>query len=169
MSDYIDQKSINDGNDYFFSGNYHLASVRFQDVLKNLMKYEEDRIQPIQIISEIVEKLELCKSNTEKIKAELILSCIKNKPELFLPLLMSINVQTEFPNKKGFYQFFKNMLNCAHESSEGELTLKIEKPILVADKQSVNYCFYDNFHKYSRLTIEVKESDNLISLGIMPF
>ncbi len=51
-----------------------------------LIKYEEDRIQPIQIISEIVEKLELCKSNTEKIKAELILSCIKNKPESFLPL-----------------------------------------------------------------------------------
>ena len=61
------------------------------------------------------------------------------------------------------------MLNCVHESSEGELTLKIEKPILVADKQSVNYCFYHNFHKYSRLTIEVEECDNLISLGVMPF
>lgn len=169
MLDFIDQINIDEGNDYFFSENFHLASVRFQYVLKNLIKYEEDRIQPIQIISEIVEKLRLCKSNTEKIKAELILSCIKNKPESFLPLLMSINVQTDFPNKKGFFQFFKNMLNCVHESSEGELTLKIEKPILVADKQSVNYCFYDNFHKYSRLTIEVEECDNLISLGVMPF
>ncbi|MDI5896600.1 hypothetical protein [Flavobacterium yafengii] len=126
-------------------------------------------IQPIQVVSKVVGDLEQSKINKEKIKAELILSCIKNEPESFLPLLMSINVQTEFPNKKGFYQFFKNMLNCAHESSEGELTLKIEKSILVEDRQSVNYCFYDNFHKYSRLTIEVKESDNLISLGIMPF
>lgn len=169
MLDFIDQINIDEGNDYFFSGNFHHASVRFQHVLKNLKKYEENQIQPIQIISEIVEKLELCKSNTEKIKAELILSCIKNKPESFLPLLMSINVQTEFPNKKGFFQFFKNMLKFAHESSEGELTLKIEKSTLVAEKQCVNYCFYDNFHKYSRLTIEVEECDNLISLGIIPF
>lgn len=169
MLDTIDQRNIDEGNDYFFSGNFHLASVRFQHVLKNLKKYKDDQIEPIQIISEIVVKLELCKSNTEKIKAELILSCNKNEPESFLPLLMSINVQTEFPNKKGFYQFFKNMLNCAHESSEGELTLKIEKSILVEDRQSVNYCFYDNFHRYSRLTIEVKECDNLIILGIMPF
>lgn len=169
MLDFIDQRNIDEGNYYFFLGNFHLASLRFQHVLKNLIKYKEDQIQPIQIISEIVEKLELCKSNTEKIKVELILSCIKNKPESFLPLLMSINVQTEFPNKEGFYQFFKNMLNLAHESSEGELTLKIEKPTLVTDKQSVNYCFYDNVHKYSRFTIEVEEFDNLISLGIMPF
>jgi hypothetical protein len=169
MLNFIDQINIDEGNDYFFSGNFHLASVRFQHVLKNLIKFKEDQIQPIQIISEIVEKLELCKSNTEKVKAELILSCIKNEPESFLPLLMSINVQTEFSNKEGFYQFFKNILNFAHESSEGELTLQIEKPTLVTYKQNVNYCFYDNVHKYSRLTIEVEECDNLISLGILPF
>ena len=91
MLDFIDQINIDEGNDYFFSENFHRASVRFQYVLKNLIKYEEDRIQPIQIKSEIVEKLELCKSKTEKIKAELILSCIKNKPESFLPLLNSTN------------------------------------------------------------------------------
>lgn len=108
-------------------------------------------------------------THTEKIKAALVLSCVKNNPKSFLPLLMSIDVQTEFPNKMVFYQFFENMLNCAHESLEGELTLKIEKTIQFADKQSVNYCFYDNIHKYSRFTIEVKESDNLICLGIMPF
>jgi hypothetical protein len=169
MSDYIDKKSIDEGNDYFSLGNFHLASVTFQHALKSHRKYEGDRMHPIQITSEIVEKLEQCKSNTEKIKAELILSCIKNEPESFLPFLMSINVQTEFPNKKGFYQFFKNMLNRAHESSKGELTLKIEQPTWGIDKQKVNYNFYDNVHKYSRFTIEVKENDNLICLGIMPF
>lgn len=126
-------------------------------------------IQPIQVVSKVVGDLEQSKINKEKIKAELILSCIKNEPESFLPLLMSINVQTEFPDKKSFYQFFKNMLHLAHEESEGELTLKIEGPTLVTDKQNFNYCFYDNIHKHSRLTIEVEEYDNLISLGIMPF
>ena len=105
----------------------------------------------------------------EKIKAELILSSINNNPESFLPFLMSAEVETEAPNKKNFYQFFKGMLNHAHESSEGELLLKIEPPTLDTDKQVVNYNFYDNVHKHYRLSIVVKESNNLIYLGVMPF
>ena len=108
-------------------------------------------------------------TSIEKIKAELILSCANNNPESFLPFLMSAEVETEAPNKEDFYQFFKGMLNQAHESSEGELTLKIEQPTLDSDKQVVNYNFYDNTHKYPLLSIVVKENNNLICLGIMPF
>lgn len=108
-------------------------------------------------------------TSIEKIKAQLILSCINNDPESFLPFLMLAEVETETPNKEDFYQFFKGMLNQAHESSEGELTLKIEQPTLDSDKQVVNYNFYDNTHKYPLLSIVVKENKNLICLGIMPF
>jgi hypothetical protein len=108
-------------------------------------------------------------TSIEKIKIELILSCINNDPGSFLPFLMSAEVETEAPNKKDFYQFFKGMLNHAHESSEGKLTLKIEQPTLDTDTEVLNYNFYDNTHKYPLLSIEVKENNNLICLGIMPF
>lgn len=105
----------------------------------------------------------------EKIKAQLILSCANNNPESFLPFLMSAEVETEASNKKDFYQFFKGMLNHAHESSEGQLTLKIEQPTCHTDKEVFNYNFYDTAHKHHRLSIVVKESNNLIYLGVMPF
>jgi hypothetical protein len=105
----------------------------------------------------------------EKIKAELILSCINNNPESFLPFLMSGEVETEAPNKEDFYQFFKGMLIHAHESSEGELTLKIEPQTWGTDKEVHNYNFYDTAHKHHLLSIEVKENNKLIYLGIMPF
>ena len=105
----------------------------------------------------------------EKIKAQLILSCINNAPESFLPFLMSAEVETEAPNKKDFYQFFKGLLNHAHGSSEGELLLKIEQPTLDTDTEVHNYNFYDNAHKYPLLSIEVKENNNLIYLDVMPF
>jgi hypothetical protein len=108
-------------------------------------------------------------TSIEKIKAELILSCANNNPESFLPFLMSAEVETEAPNKKDFYQFFKGMLNHAHESSEGQLTLKIEQPTCHTDKEVLNYDFYDNTNKYPLLSIVVKENNNLICLGIMPF
>jgi hypothetical protein len=99
----------------------------------------------------------------------LILSCINNNPESFLPFLMSGEVETEAPNKEDFYQFFKGMLIHAHESSEGELTLKIEPQTWGTDKEVHNYNFYDTAHKHHLLSIEVKENNKLIYLGIMPF
>lgn len=108
-------------------------------------------------------------TSMEKIKTELILSCINDNPESFLPFLISAEVETEAPNKMDFYQFFKGMLNHAHESAEGKLTLKIEQPTLDTDKEVLNYNFYDNTHKYPLLSIMVKENNNLICLGIMPF
>ncbi|WP_158728963.1 hypothetical protein [Flavobacterium sp. I-STPA6A] len=105
----------------------------------------------------------------QRIKTELISSCINNDPDSFLPFLMSAEVVTEAPNKEDFYQFFKGMLNHAHESSDGELLLKIEQSTLDTDKQVLNYNFYDNTHKFPLLSIVVKENNNLIYLGVMPF
>jgi hypothetical protein len=105
----------------------------------------------------------------EKIKAQLILSCIKNDPESFLTFLMSPEVKTETPNKKDFYEFFKGMLSHAHENSEGELLLRIEQTSLDSEKEVRNYNFYDNVHKHYRLSIVVKDSNNLIYLDVIPF
>jgi hypothetical protein len=105
----------------------------------------------------------------EKIKAQLILSCINNDPESFLTFLMSPVVKTETPNKMDFYQFFKGMINQAHENSEGELLLKIEKPTADAGNEVLNYNFYGNTYKYPLLSIIVEENNNLICLGVMPF
>lgn len=105
----------------------------------------------------------------QKIKNELINSCIFNDAESFLPFLMSTDVETEAPNKKDFYQFFKGMLELAHKNSEGELLLKIEQSTLDTDKEVFNYNFYNNAHKHPLLTIVVEENNNIIYLGIMPF
>jgi hypothetical protein len=105
----------------------------------------------------------------EKIKAELISSCINNTPETFLSFMMSADVQTEAPNKMDFYHFFKDMLNDAHIRAKGKLTLKIEESTDDIDKVVLDYSFYDNVHKHPLLTIEVKENNNQILLDIMPF
>jgi hypothetical protein len=82
---------------------------------------------------------------------------------------MSSQVQTEAPNKMDFYHFFKDMLNKAHATEKGKLTLKIEDSTDDIDKVTCNYNFYDNSHKHYLLTIVVKENNNQILLDIMPF
>lgn len=105
----------------------------------------------------------------EKIKDELISSCINNTPESFLSFLMSADVQTEAPNKMDFYHFFKGMLNEAHNRAKGKLTLKIEESTDDIDEVVLDYSFYDNIHKHSLLLIKVKENNNQILLDVMPF
>jgi hypothetical protein len=105
----------------------------------------------------------------QKIKTQLISSCINNDPESFLPFLMLAEVETEAPNKMDFYQFFKGMINQAHECSEGELLLKIEQPTLDADTEQLNYNFYDKTHKSPLLSLLVKENNNQVTLSVMPF
>jgi hypothetical protein len=108
-------------------------------------------------------------TSIEKIKTQLILTCINNDPESFLPFLMSSEVETDAPNKEDFYEYFKGMLNQAHDSSDGELQLKIEPPILNTEKEVISYNFYDNTHVYPRLLIEVKENNNQIYIDVLPF
>jgi hypothetical protein len=105
----------------------------------------------------------------EKIKDELISSCINNNPKSFLSFLMSADVQTKAPNKMYFYHFFKDMLNEAHARAKGKSTLKIERSTDDRDKVIFDYSFYDNIHKHSLLLIKVKENNNQILLNVMPF
>lgn len=105
----------------------------------------------------------------EKIKTQLIESCINNKAKSFIPYLIRNEVITGMPNKIRFYIFFKRMVENAGKSSEGPLILKIEQPEWIIDSKIAHYNFYDAIHTYSRLTIEVKETKNYIYLNTLPF
>lgn len=105
-------------------------------------------------------------SSTEIIKSELINSCVSFDAKSFIPFLMSQNVQTGMPNKTRFYQFFKQMINCSKQSSIGKLTPKMESN---HNKTKKYLKFYDETHKYSRLSIEIKETENTIYIDTLPF
>tara|TARA_R110002049_G_scaffold308704_1_gene513540 strand:- start:2833 stop:3171 length:339 start_codon:yes stop_codon:yes gene_type:complete len=108
-------------------------------------------------------------NNITKIKTELIKSCVNYDTKSFIPFLMSKNVLTGMPNKTKFYCFFKYMVNCAKQSSKGQLTFKIENEKIINNQKKYYLNFYDKIHKYSRLTIEVKESKESIYLDTFPF
>ncbi|WP_310993117.1 hypothetical protein [Aequorivita marina] len=99
----------------------------------------------------------------------LIESCLNFNPSHFIPHLLSKKVITDMPNKVRFYKFYKYMLLCAKENSVGHLTFRIEKPIWEKDKSIEYYNLYDSKHKYSRLSIVVKKTDEKIFIDTMPF
>jgi hypothetical protein len=49
----------------------------------------------------------------------------------------------------------------------GELYLKIEKYDYIPD--ALFYNFYDNYHTFSRLSIEVEDKGDKIYIDVMPF
>lgn len=108
------------------------------------------------------------KSSLGVIKKSLVVAVLQNKPEVFLNYLLSNNVKTSFPNKLGFYNFFKKVLVCAYKTSKGKLYLKIETPKW-EDEGYSHYCFYDKVHKHSHIYIKVKESEQTLYLDMLPF
>ncbi|MEO5572679.1 MAG: hypothetical protein ABIT08_06615 [Bacteroidia bacterium] len=105
----------------------------------------------------------------DKIKEALVFSCINGSPQSFIPFLLSKNVKTDYPNKTLFYISLKSTIECAKESTVGQLSLKIEQPSWQKDTEVKYFKFYDNYHKYSRLSIKVKEYNKEIFFDIMPF
>jgi hypothetical protein len=107
--------------------------------------------------------------SNETILHALIESCINFNPKLLKPSLLSEKIVTDMPNKIRFYKFFKHMLLSAKEKSEGQISLKIEKPNWENDKSLEYYNLYDSVHTHSRLSIIVKETKDKIFLDVMPF
>lgn len=105
----------------------------------------------------------------ENIKSELIKSCVNYYPKTFIPFLMSKNVLTGMPNKTRFYRFFKQMVNCTKQNSEGQLTFRIEHEKIKNYQRNYYLNFYDKIHKYSRLSIEIRETKENIYLDTLPF
>lgn len=113
--------------------------------------------------------LHLYKMEIQKIKDGLVNACFKQSPKDFIPFLLSKKVETEMPNKTRFYSFFKQMLHCAKQKSEGKWTLRIEKTNWNKEKNTLAYNFYDEKHKYARLSIMLSEQNDKIILETMPF
>ena len=94
-------------------------------------------------------------------------SCITFTPESFIPFLMSDDVIVSMPTKVVFYSFFKRMVICTKNNSVGKLYLKIEKVPL--EENQFYYNFYDDVHKFARLTIVVTYLNEKIELDVLPF
>lgn len=105
----------------------------------------------------------------EIIKNGLINCCLNDKAKEFIPYLLSKRVKTDMPNKIRFYCFFKYMVKCAKQSSIGRWTLRIEKTSWHGGQNTLAYNFYDEAHKYARLTLMVTEQNQQILIETMPF
>jgi hypothetical protein len=105
-------------------------------------------------------------SSIEKIKSELIKSCINYEPKSFIPFLLSEHVKTGMPNKMRFYNFFKQMLISTEKNSKGILKVKLKE-----NGKNENYYlnFYDQIHENSRLTFEINENKENIYIDTLPF
>jgi len=67
MDDYINfinQDLIDQGNMYFYNGNYSLAEISYQNALNKLRKYDGDKMHPMMLASELVQKIKVCKTKT---------------------------------------------------------------------------------------------------------
>ena len=105
--------------------------------------------------------------NKENILEALANSCITFSPESFIPYLMSDNVIVSMPTKVVFYSFFKRMVICTKNNSVGKLYLKIEK--VPFEENQFYYNFYDDVHKFARLTIVITFLNEKIELDVLPF
>ena len=105
----------------------------------------------------------------QKIKNGLVNACVRQSPKDFIPFLLSEKVKTEMPNKTRFYSFFKQMLYSAKLNSIGKWTLKIEQTNWNNGQNTLAYNFYDEKHKYARLSIMITEQNDKLTLETMPF
>jgi hypothetical protein len=108
-------------------------------------------------------------NNNKIILDKLIDSCLYFDADLFLPHLHSETVTVAMPNKTNFHEFFEQMLLSAKDNSIEPMRIKIEIPSWEEDDKIKHYKLYDSVHKYSRLCISVRESDDQIDLDIIPF
>lgn len=103
------------------------------------------------------------------IKTSLIEACLNGDSELFINCLNSNLVETNMPNKMRFYRFFKRMVENSQQNSIGGLTLRIENADWKKEKGYQAYNFYDQMHKYARLSLLIKEKESGIYIETMPF
>lgn len=108
------------------------------------------------------------KSSLGVIRKSLTVAVLQNKPRIFLYHLLANNIETTFPNKLNFYRFFTRMLKCAYKTSKGKLHLRIENPAW-EDEGYKHYCFYDKYHKHSRIDVKIKESNGKLYFDMLPF
>ena len=109
------------------------------------------------------------KLTIEKIKLELINSCINNKAIDFLPYLLSKKVKTGMPNKIRFYKSLKSLIKNTKKNTKGKLTFRIKNIEKNEFEEKYYLNFYDKLHRNSQLTIEVRERKQEVYFDTLPF
>lgn len=102
------------------------------------------------------------------IKKSLIEACEKGNINLFKTAFFSDKVKIESSSKEDFFDFFQERIESAHHKVEGNLYLKIRLPE-DEDEFTESYEFYSKNHLYSRLSINVVETIELIEIDVIPF
>lgn len=97
----------------------------------------------------------------------MVVAVLNKKPRIFLYHLLANNIETTFPNKLRFYEFFKHMLEYAYQISTGPMYLKIETPEYEKEGY-IHYCFYDKYHIHSRFYFKLKLSGSKLVIDITP-
>lgn len=112
--------------------------------------------------------MELQNSSNNELLGNFIFFCSKFRARQILKLLKNKSIITDMPNKLKFYNFLAYMIYCMKKNSKGKISYEWEKVTLM--KKEFNCLnFYDDFHKYPRLSIIVEEKDNKIYLETLPF
>jgi hypothetical protein len=104
----------------------------------------------------------------ETIKKALIYSCVHKQAIYFLPFLFHPSVKVQAVSKIRFFNCLKRMIHCMDENSTGKISLRI-KEVSWLEGNVLAYGFYDEIHTYSRLTIHVTETEEMLHLDILPF
>lgn len=97
-----------------------------------------------------------------------VIAVLQNKPKFFFHYLLATNVETTYPNKLSFYNFFRDMLKDAYARSKGKLHLTLENPKWEKEGYTY-YCFNDNRHLHCRISIKIKESNGKLYFDMLPF
>ena len=105
----------------------------------------------------------------EEIKNQLIECCISKDTASFIPYLLSRNVSVDYINKLRFYKFLKYMVKGNMGCSKRTFNFKIEKLKIDNDLKSYDISFYDNYHLYPRVILEIIETENRIFIEVSPF
>lgn len=99
---------------------------------------------------------------------DLIKSCIKIEPSIFLLHLKTNEVITNMPNKLLFYTFFKYMINSLNYNSNKDLYYKWKR-IQWISEQKISLQIFDTYHKHSRLNFIIQIINDKIFIQTLTF
>lgn len=105
--------------------------------------------------------------STEVIVEKLVYACLEDNLKSFFPYYLTPQVKMSMPFKSDFWNWFEKMYGCARKNSTGAWRLALET--CLHNPKATSYCFYDEVHKYPRLTIDITTEENEVCLVIMPF
>lgn len=101
----------------------------------------------------------------QKILEGLTNACVNSRPSYFKPFLDSDKVNSDWPDKESFYEFFKLMISNSRKISQGEIHLIIKS---IGENKSY-YNFHDSIHVHPVLNIVIVEQNDSLHIDILPF